>query len=120
MREFSPSSTVAPVRSYGATHMISRMASTEEQRRQTLDWALDTMRQDRLSELRFKVLWGRIEPTILDIKANIEHLAGDKPYYSIAKLQEFTEKGVEIVMTPTEVMARTIAEVAEMVTSGEL
>lgn len=116
---FEPTSVTLPEKEPDGYQILGRMTTTSEQRREAEDWILAEMQKQGATEARATVVWTRGEPTILDVRARIEHIAGGV-LYAVDRVQEFTLAGAEILDNPRERMNRLIDEVAELTKADAL
>lgn len=116
---FEPTSVTLPEKEPDGYQILGRMTTTSEQRREAEDWLLGEMQKQGVTEARATIFWTRGEPTVLDMRARIERIAGGV-LYTADQVQEFTLAGAEILDSPHERMKRLIDEVSELTKTDAL
>lgn len=117
---FQPAGVVQTFRDENGYTHLARATTTEEQRTEAVEHALRLMQASSASELRIVVEWTRGDPTILEVKAHVEHLARDQALYCEEETHEFSMNGADADLTTAQRSSRTIREVAALADAGML
>lgn len=118
--EYTPDSTLDPIRLDSGVTQLGRLTTTEEQRRQAIDWMLDKMQQQGADEAMATINWSRLDPTVLVVTALVERKPIGGSLYTVNTVEERSTRGADIIVTRAARMARLIDEVSDLNEKGML
>lgn len=114
--QYEPPHTLDPVKpdnDRGEVSELSRLTTTEEQRLDVRKWMLAELDDLHENAGRAKVIWANLDPTIVIIECNVEHLNG-RTIRTLKSWSEQTEDGAEFHESEAQRFARLDAEVEDL------
>ena len=123
--DFTPTGVRAPTRLGNGTTQDGRLMTTEEQRAEAIEWALGEMRHQKVMAAEVLVHWTTIgmEPTILAIEAEVEHVSHEGNREKLFVLKSVTDRtatGAEFTESSEARVARLMSEVETMAKEKQL
>jgi hypothetical protein len=116
---FAPTTELPPLRGPGGTAILPRLTTTDEQHIEAIKHFTELAASSRRNVVRGQILWGRHEPTVLEVTFTVEHIDGEKVWLPFEILETTLEGGI-IHRTEDDRLALLQDEISEMHERGDL